>query len=141
MSFPRPERVRPLTLHTVADLLGDGARLTHGDPATEVTGVALDTKTLQPGDLWAALPGARAHGADFVDKAVAAGAVAVITDADRAKASAAAFGAPPFSGQAKRMMAPDAVARPIIASSESGSPRMTQAARPVSVGDAPRITG
>ena len=66
---------------------------------------------------------------------------AVITDADRAKASAAAFGAPPFSGQAKRMMAPDAVARPIIASSESGSPRMTQAARPVSVGDAPRITG
>ncbi|MGW3547100.1 UDP-N-acetylmuramoyl-L-alanyl-D-glutamate--2,6-diaminopimelate ligase [Janibacter hoylei] len=82
MSFPRPERVRPLTLLTVADLLGDGARLTHGDPATEVTGVSLDTKTLQPGDLWAALPGARAHGADFVDQALAAGAVAVLTDAD-----------------------------------------------------------
>ncbi|MGE9784014.1 UDP-N-acetylmuramoyl-L-alanyl-D-glutamate--2,6-diaminopimelate ligase [Janibacter sp. G368] len=83
MSFPRPERVAPLTLAAVADLVGDGAPApVHGDPATVVTGVSLDTSTVRPGDLWAALPGARAHGADFVDKAVAAGAVAVLTDAD-----------------------------------------------------------
>lgn len=83
MSFPRPERVPPLTLRTIIEVIGDGqAQLIHGDPATPVTGVSLDTHTLRPGDLWAALPGARAHGADFVDKAIAAGAVAVLTDAD-----------------------------------------------------------
>jgi UDP-N-acetylmuramoyl-L-alanyl-D-glutamate--2,6-diaminopimelate ligase len=36
---------------------------------------------VQPGDLYAALPGSRAHGADFADQAAAAGAVAVLTDA------------------------------------------------------------
>ncbi|UUZ45840.1 UDP-N-acetylmuramoyl-L-alanyl-D-glutamate--2,6-diaminopimelate ligase [Janibacter limosus] len=82
MSFPRPERALPLTLRTVTDLVGAGARLTHGDPETVVTGVSLDTATLRPGDLWAALPGARAHGADFADPALEAGAVAVLTDAD-----------------------------------------------------------
>jgi UDP-N-acetylmuramoyl-L-alanyl-D-glutamate--2,6-diaminopimelate ligase len=35
---------------------------------------------VRPGDLYAALPGAHAHGADFADQAVAAGAVAVLTD-------------------------------------------------------------
>ena len=34
-----------------------------------------------PGDLYAALPGARSHGADHADRAVEAGAVAVLTDA------------------------------------------------------------
>lgn len=85
MSFPRPERVHPLTLVDVADLVGGAAPApVHGDPATSVSGISLDTATVRPGDLWAALPGARAHGADFVDKAVAAGAVAVLTDADGA---------------------------------------------------------
>ena len=84
MSFPRPERALPLALRTVTELVGGGARLAHGDPETVVTGVSLDTATLRPGDLWAALPGARAHGADFVEKALAAGAVAVLTNADGA---------------------------------------------------------
>ena len=39
---------------------------------------------MAPGDLYAALPGARAHGAAYADDAVAAGAVAVLTDADGA---------------------------------------------------------
>lgn len=82
MSFPRPERVHPLTLSAVTDVIGDAVRSTDGDPGTQVTGVSLDTASLRPGDLWAALPGARAHGADFADKALAAGAVAVLTDAD-----------------------------------------------------------
>ncbi len=33
-----------------------------------------------PGDLYVALPGARAHGADYVADAVTAGAIAVLTD-------------------------------------------------------------
>lgn len=84
MPFPRPERVQPLTLTAVTGVLGpDAARLV--DPSTgdvEVTGVSLDTATVRPGDLWAALPGARVHGADFVAAAAEAGAVAVLTDAD-----------------------------------------------------------
>jgi UDP-N-acetylmuramoyl-L-alanyl-D-glutamate--2,6-diaminopimelate ligase len=35
---------------------------------------------VQPGDLYAALPGARAHGADFAEAVIAAGAAAVLTD-------------------------------------------------------------
>jgi len=46
-----------------------------------VTGLTLDTRLVQPGDLFAALPGANAHGAQFAAAAVEAGAAAVITDA------------------------------------------------------------
>ncbi len=67
----------------------DLARLVHGDPQTPLTGVSLDTKSLQPGDLWAALPGAKVHGADFVEQALAAGAAAILTDPDGAARSRA----------------------------------------------------
>lgn len=49
-------------------------------PTTTVTGIALDSRLVRPGDIYAALPGARAHGADFGAAALAAGAVAVLTD-------------------------------------------------------------
>jgi UDP-N-acetylmuramoyl-L-alanyl-D-glutamate--2,6-diaminopimelate ligase len=55
-----------------------------GDPSADgriVTGVTLDSRAVQPGDLYAALPGARAHGATFAPQAAAAGAVAALTDA------------------------------------------------------------
>jgi UDP-N-acetylmuramoyl-L-alanyl-D-glutamate--2,6-diaminopimelate ligase len=55
---------------------GDAAAL--GDVA--VTGVSLASTEVRPGDLYAALPGARRHGAEFAAQAVAAGAVAVLTD-------------------------------------------------------------
>lgn len=45
-----------------------------------VTGVTLDSRAVRPGDLYAALPGARAHGADFGAQVADAGAVAVLTD-------------------------------------------------------------
>lgn len=45
-----------------------------------VTGCTLDSRAVQPGDLYAALPGARAHGADFAAAAEAAGASAILTD-------------------------------------------------------------
>ena len=47
---------------------------------TVVTGVALNTANVVPGDLYAALPGASVHGAMFADVAREAGAVAVLTD-------------------------------------------------------------
>lgn len=51
-----------------------------GSDQVAVTGVTLSSRTVRPGDLYAALPGARVHGADFVGQASRAGAVAVLTD-------------------------------------------------------------
>ncbi len=48
------------------------------------------SQEVRPGDLYAALPGARRHGAEFVSAAAEAGAVAVLTDPDGAAATAEA---------------------------------------------------
>ena len=50
--------------------------------SVRVTGATLDSRAVQPGDLYAALPGSRAHGADFGAQALTAGATAVLTDAE-----------------------------------------------------------
>ncbi len=60
-----------------------------------VSGVTLDSRAVSPGDLYVALPGAKVHGAAFSADAVAAGAVAVLTDPD-GRARAAATGVPVF---------------------------------------------
>lgn len=54
----------------------DGAAL----PEVRITGVTLRAQDALPGDVFAALPGATAHGAQFVASALDAGAVAVLTD-------------------------------------------------------------
>jgi UDP-N-acetylmuramoyl-L-alanyl-D-glutamate--2,6-diaminopimelate ligase len=52
-----------------------------GSPAeVSVTGISLNSRTVEHGDLYVALPGAARHGADFVSQAVDRGAVAVLTD-------------------------------------------------------------
>jgi UDP-N-acetylmuramoyl-L-alanyl-D-glutamate--2,6-diaminopimelate ligase len=51
-----------------------------------VTGITLDSRSVAPGDLYAALPGRATHGARFAGDAVRAGAAAVITDAAGAAA-------------------------------------------------------
>jgi UDP-N-acetylmuramoyl-L-alanyl-D-glutamate--2,6-diaminopimelate ligase len=53
----------------------------HGDLDVAVSGISLSTARTRPGDLYAALPGTRAHGADFAAQALSAGAVVVLTDA------------------------------------------------------------
>jgi len=67
----------------VAHLAGSGvtARST-GDQGVRVTGVTLDSRRVSPGDLYAALPGSRVHGADHWTQARDSGAVAVLTDPD-----------------------------------------------------------
>jgi UDP-N-acetylmuramoyl-L-alanyl-D-glutamate--2,6-diaminopimelate ligase len=60
-----------------------------------VRGITLDSRGVQPGDLYVALPGARVHGAAFCAEAVAAGAVAILTDPD-GRSRAAASGVPVF---------------------------------------------
>lgn len=77
----RPSRTQARSLAAVAARLGLPAPPGGGrGTAAEVTGVTLDSRSVRPGDLYAALPGAHAHGADFAAAAVAAGAVAVLTD-------------------------------------------------------------
>ncbi|MFL6099084.1 MAG: UDP-N-acetylmuramoyl-L-alanyl-D-glutamate--2,6-diaminopimelate ligase [Actinomycetales bacterium] len=83
----RPARTPALPLPVVARIAGaDPAGL----PAVPVTGVTLDSRSVRPGDLYAALPGFHRHGAGFSAEAARAGAVAVLTDPPGATASAAA---------------------------------------------------
>jgi UDP-N-acetylmuramoyl-L-alanyl-D-glutamate--2,6-diaminopimelate ligase len=72
---PRPQGVPACPLAELAAILGLPDR-----PAGAVTGVTHASDSVQPGDLFAAMPGTNRHGADFVAAAVAAGAVAVLTD-------------------------------------------------------------
>ncbi|WP_448613134.1 UDP-N-acetylmuramoyl-L-alanyl-D-glutamate--2,6-diaminopimelate ligase [Modestobacter sp. URMC 112] len=76
-SVPRPPGTRPLSLAELGDLVGVPVA---GDPATRVSGVTLASTGVQPGDLYAALPGARTHGARYAADAAARGAAAVLTD-------------------------------------------------------------
>ncbi len=57
------------------------AGLLPGAGDADVTGVTLDSRAVRPGDVYAALPGQRTHGARFASEAVRRGAVAVLTDA------------------------------------------------------------
>jgi UDP-N-acetylmuramoyl-L-alanyl-D-glutamate--2,6-diaminopimelate ligase len=60
-----------------------------------LSGITLDSRSVEPGDLYVALPGAHVHGAAFCADAVAAGAVAVLTDPD-GRSRAVASGVPVF---------------------------------------------
>ncbi|CAM5526945.1 UDP-N-acetylmuramoyl-L-alanyl-D-glutamate--2,6-diaminopimelate ligase [Streptomyces alboniger] len=86
---PRPVQVSATPLAELADQLG-AEKPTGPAGAAEVTGITHDSRAVRPGDLYAALPGARLHGADFVTQAAGLGAVAVLTDptgAERATAT------------------------------------------------------
>jgi UDP-N-acetylmuramoyl-L-alanyl-D-glutamate--2,6-diaminopimelate ligase len=78
---PRPSHVEPVDIEELAGPLG--ARIVHvpGQSTTAaVTGATLRAQHVRPGDLFAALPGTRVHGADFAAEAMSSGAVAVLTD-------------------------------------------------------------
>ena len=87
MAVPRPTPLRWTSVRTLADLLGASAA---DLPDVSVSGVTLDSRAVVSGDLYAALPGTRAHGADFVESAASLGAAAVLTDPDGASRVAAA---------------------------------------------------
>ncbi|MFC4045574.1 UDP-N-acetylmuramoyl-L-alanyl-D-glutamate--2,6-diaminopimelate ligase [Dactylosporangium siamense] len=76
--YPRPRSVRPVLAVELAAVAGAPMAAQDGEAA--VTGVTHSSSAVRAGDLYAALPGARVHGAQFADQARAAGAVAVLTD-------------------------------------------------------------
>ena len=74
----RPTAVAAVPLATIGESIG--VLVPGASSSVPVTGISLNSRTVQPGDLYVALPGATRHGADFVAQAVDAGAAAVLTD-------------------------------------------------------------
>ncbi|MFI7273450.1 UDP-N-acetylmuramoyl-L-alanyl-D-glutamate--2,6-diaminopimelate ligase [Streptomyces sp. NPDC049879] len=91
----RPRHVRPVPLAELAALLGTDAPQTpqdgprDGTPGHAVTGITHDSRAVLPGDLYAALPGASFHGADFAHQAAGLGATAILADPSGAERAAA----------------------------------------------------
>lgn len=69
------------SLETVARLVE--GRVISGSPEVEVNGAAIDSRRVEAGRLFFALPGTRLHGVHYVEEAVRAGAAAVVVEAER----------------------------------------------------------
>src|ERR1700736_6006279 len=59
------------------DLFSDDAKIDPQAEAAVVTGLAVDSRTVKPGDVFFALAGSKTDGARFIDAAIASGAVAI----------------------------------------------------------------
>lgn len=66
---------------SLLELLGDLPRTLIGGGNPEITGISYDSRRVQPGHLFCALPGQHENGAAFIDEAVRLGAAAVLTSA------------------------------------------------------------
>lgn len=88
-------RMRPLhpAPHRVVDLVRAFGLAGSVPEDLVVTGVTVASSDARPGDLFVGVPGLRVHGARYAAQAVAAGAVAVLTD-EAGRADAAATGVP-----------------------------------------------
>lgn len=85
----RPRKTVPVRVSAIVEFLqafGAGSTANQGphpaDAEVSVSGVSIDSRDVQPGDLYIGLPGSRSHGAAFAGRAVEAGAAAVLTDPD-----------------------------------------------------------
>ncbi len=74
----------PDEIRTLADL----GLAAPGGRDLRLTGLSVDSRQSRPGHLFAALPGSRAHGAEFAGAALRAGAVAILTDREGARLAA-----------------------------------------------------
>ena len=81
----RPSAVAGARLPALAARVGavaaDDTGVAGAVPNVPITGVTLRGQDVQPGDLFAALPGATTHGARYAGDAIERGAAAVLTDA------------------------------------------------------------
>lgn len=79
---PRPAQVEPVQIQKLAETIGALVINVPGHNPGDgvVTGATLRAQQVRAGDLFAALPGTRVHGADFAADALTAGATAVLTD-------------------------------------------------------------
>ncbi len=67
---------------TFLDLL-DGVEILAQNGNPQITGIEYDSRKVKPGNLFLAMRGESSDGNGFIEQAVAAGAVAIVTDSDR----------------------------------------------------------
>ncbi|WP_156157562.1 UDP-N-acetylmuramoyl-L-alanyl-D-glutamate--2,6-diaminopimelate ligase [Demequina pelophila] len=72
----RPERVAGASIAAVAARAGTD----HEGPDGHLTGATVDSRAVEPGDLFCAMPGEHVHGAAFAAQAAERGAAAILTD-------------------------------------------------------------
>ncbi|MDV7142619.1 UDP-N-acetylmuramoyl-L-alanyl-D-glutamate--2,6-diaminopimelate ligase [Tropicimonas sp. TH_r6] len=66
-----------------------------GGAEARITGLAVDSRQVEPGFLFAALPGTKVHGGEFIQYALRMEAGAILTDAEGARIAQAELGASP----------------------------------------------
>ena len=71
------------TTRPIADCLPADTVLVQGDLSAAISGVTQDSRTIQPGDLFVAIPGFSVDGHQFLEAALDKGATALIVQADR----------------------------------------------------------
>ncbi|WP_158864685.1 Mur ligase family protein [Leifsonia sp. AG29] len=91
MTGPAPSSLRPEhpVARPLAQLVAEFGLDARGDlDGVEVTGAALASSAVEPGDLYVGVPGRNAHGAGYASAAAENGAVAVLTDEEGAALAA-----------------------------------------------------
>ena len=74
----RPDRVKPVSVEVFAKEFDLPIR--GNAESLQITGISMNTADLRPGDLFVAMPGKKTHGANFAQKALELGCVAIVTD-------------------------------------------------------------
>ncbi|MBI2447849.1 MAG: UDP-N-acetylmuramoyl-tripeptide--D-alanyl-D-alanine ligase, partial [Candidatus Omnitrophica bacterium] len=79
-------------MFTIEEILrATGGRLISGSLKTEIKGVSIDSRTIQPGELFIAIKGERFDGHDFVEEALRKGAGGVVVAGDSPKTGTVPF--------------------------------------------------
>ena len=76
----RPQETIGITLAELAERTGLALPNGGESAGVRLTGITLRAQDVRPGDLFAALAGSRAHGAQYAGQALQAGAAAILTD-------------------------------------------------------------
>lgn len=76
----RPANPRARQLVDLANFLGVASQLLEDKMNIEISGVCSDSRLIEPGDIFVALPGDKSHGCAFLTTALERGARAVLTD-------------------------------------------------------------
>ena len=74
--------MKPLPVDVLATAMNASVNAALDVTGIQATGVAIDSRDVSPGDVFCALEGERVDGHDFAAEAIAAGAVAIITNRD-----------------------------------------------------------
>ena len=77
--------------HTRTAMLSDLGLTAQGGRDVEICGLTIDSREVKPGTLFAALPGTRVHGGEFIQYALRMEAAAILTDAEGARIAATAL--------------------------------------------------